>query len=328
MHFSPLAVVSFAAIFSTITAAPMWKEGTCGPEEDAACYPDGSNGKRSPTPVAAPKLPTIFETPTCTFPNGAPNPGCVDGIGYFKRDTPFETDAPKVDHHVDDNYEEKRSIDPHLPTDEDGYLRRSVPVEKGDNIVIGSKRSPAPEEPEKPSEDVGAYDEEKRKRRLPIDETYPFPPPEDEYDYIRRSVKRSPAPAPMRPEGTCGPKEDLACYPDGSNGKRSVEKTKRALSLDSEGHPILTGDNYPPGKRERPVDDHYPPDDGANYEKRARPIDGDYPVPNDDSYPVKREPEPPLDAGDYGGVGIDGFYLKARREAEPLLDAGIYEPDS
>jgi hypothetical protein len=233
MHFSPLAVISFAAIFSTIIAAPMWKEGTCGPEEDAACYPDGSNGKRSPTPAAASKLPTIFETPTCTFPNGAPNPGCVDGSGYLKRDTPFETDAPKVDHHVDDNYEEKRSIDPHLPTDEDGYLRRSVPVEEGDSIVIGSKRSP------------------------------------------------------MRPEGTCGPEEDLACYPDGSNGKRSAEKTKRALSLDSEGHPILTGDNYPPGKRERPVDDHYPPDDGANYEKRARPIDGDYPVPNDDSYPVK-----------------------------------------
>jgi hypothetical protein len=292
MHFSTLAVVSFAAIFSTITAAPTWKEGTCGPEEDAACYPDGSNGKRSPTPVAASKLPTIFETPTCTFPNGAPNPGCVDGIGYLKRDAPFVTDTPNVDHHVDDNYEEKRSIDPHLPTDEDGYLRRSVPVEEGDNIVIGSKRSPAPEEPEKPSEDVGAYDEEKRKRRLPIDETYPFPQPEDEYDYIRRSVKRSPAPAPMHPEGTCGPEEDLACYPDGSNGKRSVEETKPARPIDGD-YPPPNDDSYPVKREPEPEGTCGPEEDLACYQPPPpRPIDGDYPVPKDDSYPVKREPEP------------------------------------
>ena len=151
MYFKLITIVSVAAILSMTLAAPMWPEHTCGPEEDLACYPDGSNGKRSP------------------------------------------------------------------------------------------------EQPE----DVGAYDEE---------DGVPFP------------SKRSPV--PMWPEQTCGPEEDLACYSDGSNGKR-------ALSLDSAGAPIITGDNYPA--------------------RRARPIDGDYPVPNDDSYPVKakRGPRPPVDTGDY-----------------------------
>jgi hypothetical protein len=64
------------------------------------------------------------------------------------------------------------------------------------------------------------------------------------------------------PEPICGPEEDLACYLDGSNGKRSLGKKKRALT--------------------KPF---------------PRPIDGDYPKPNDNSYPVRREPEPLLDAG-------------------------------
>ena len=181
---------------------PMWEEGTCGPEEDIACYPDGSNGKRSPN----------------------------------------------------------------IPEDLGAYG-------EGDGVPV--KRSPLREE------DVGAYDE---------DDGVPWP------------FKRN----PMFPEHTCGPEEDLACYPDGSNGKRSKPvdeiqpqplpsgKNRRALSLDPDGKHIVTGDNYPP--------------------------------------PTKRVPGPlmKLDHGDYPPPDDSGGYIRTKRgaEAAALLDAGIYEPNN
>ena len=198
-------------MISTIAAAPMRPQGTCGPEEDLACYPDGSNGKRSPASVTPPKLPTITK-PTIP-PLGAPTGG-IDGVGY---------------------------------------LRRSVPTEDGDSIVIGSKRSPAATEPSKLpkiSTDAASY----------VEDAASY-----EVDHASYQV------------------EDVGAYD---------EEKKRSLSLDAKGHPILTGENYL-AKRARVIDgEDYPgPEDVADYGKRAprtkQPIDGDYPKPNDASYPVK-----------------------------------------
>lgn len=256
MHLDIPRLLAITAIFTTSLAAPMWREGTCGPEEDLACYSDGSNGKRSaeadllvrapmePDKTCGPeedlacysdgsngkrdldarnpRLPTI--TAVKIPPLGAPTGG-VDGGGYYLR-------------------------------------RRSAPAtDDDDSIVIGSKHKRVPEKPEDPpAEDVGAYDEEK--------------------------------------------------------------KVKRSLSLDADGHPILTGDNYPTAKRDDGDDD----DDGNDSKptvdkwdypiiKRARPIDGDYPTPDDSSYPVKMKMKEKrmrkLDVGDY----------------QPPDDVGVYSPD-
>jgi hypothetical protein len=146
MYINALFITSFAALLSTITMAPL------------------PNEKRSPQgTVTHPKLATIT---ACTIPPlGAPV-GCVDGAGY-----------------------EKRSVDDKIVIGS----KRSVDVE--DKIVIGS-RSPAPDDlptistdaasyvdqasyvPMGPTgdqasyADVGAYDEEKRKRYVVNSDDY------------------------------------------------------------------------------------------------------------------------------------------------------------
>ena len=138
MHLNLPHILTITTLLTTTLAAPMFPEGTCGPEEDLACYPDGSNGKRSS--LTAPHPPSITASKFTIPPLGA-STGGLDGGGYLR-------------------------------------LRRSPPISDAEpaSIVIGSKPktkrspTPSPEKPEEPpSEDVGAYDKEKRSLPLSLD---------------------------------------------------------------------------------------------------------------------------------------------------------------
>jgi hypothetical protein len=193
--------------------APMFPEGTCGPEEDLACYPDGSNGKRSPT---SPKLPSITASRVTIPPLGAPTGG-TDGGGYLRlRRSPPDVDA------------------------------------EPDSIVIGSKPKRSPEKTEDPpTEDVGAYDEEKRSLSLdaaghPIltGDNYPSLEtkrtlPElalDRYNYPIMKREAIPGLSPLKKLEIDGdyPKPDNSSYP-----VRKRERAKRMRKLDM-------GDYAPP----------------------------------------------------------------------------------
>jgi hypothetical protein len=332
MHINVTHILTFTALLTTTLAAPMWKEGgpTCGPEEDLACYSDGSNGKRSALPEPAPMLPEIGACGPATdhacYPNSIEKRSEPD----LNARRPPTLTATKV------------TIPPlGAPTgfDGGGYLRRSKTTADPDGIVIGSKSKRSPEPPEVP-EDVGAYDEEKREiYRPPIDkETYPIakskrvrfldatdytedlanypiekreiPPPVDKETYPMVKSKRE------RPVDAAAYTEDLADYPIvkvKSKRERPIDTT--GYDEDRNGYAVVKVKS----KREREIDfSDYPADFGVYPEERKREanpaplekieIDGDYPKPDDSSYPVKAKRMQKLDTGDYAPPDDVGAY--------------------
>jgi hypothetical protein len=299
MHINVTHIITFTTLLTTVLAAPMWKEGgpTCGPEEDLACYGDGSNGKRSALPEPAPLLP---EPEAC---GPATDHACYPNSIEKRSDSSLDARRPPT------LTATKATIPPlGAPTgfDGGGYLRRSKPTTDSGGIVIGSKSKRSPEPPEVP-EDVGAYDEEKRRRSLSLDAeghailTGAIPPPVDKEIYPMVKSKRE------RPVDAAAYTEDLADYPI------VKVKSKRERPIDTTGYDE-DRNSYAvvkvKSKREREIDfSDYPADFGVYPEERKREanpaplekieIDGDYPKPDDSSYPVKAKRMQKLDTGDY-----------------------------
>ena len=339
MHLNVTHLLTFTALISTTLAAPMWREGTCGPEEDLACYPDGSNGKRSALPEPEPML---KEGGTC---GPEEDLACYGKRAALPEPEPMLPEAcgPATDRACYPNSIEKRSdsdlnarrpptltatrvtIPPlGAPTgfDGGGYLRRSKTVSDTDGIVIGSKPKRSPEQPEIP-EDVGAYDEEKRRRSLSLDaEGHPILTG-DNYPVVKRDI-----PSILDKESYPIEKREISRPPIDKETYPIVKiKSKRERPIDDADYPEDLAD-YPitkaKSKRSRILDaSDYPEDFGVYPEARkikreADPspsplekieIDGDYPQPDDSSYPVKKRMDKLLDSGDYAPPDDMGGYL-------------------
>jgi hypothetical protein len=264
-------ILTITSFLATTLAAPMFPEGTCGPEEDLACYPDGSNGKRSADPEPVPM-----------FPEGTCGPkedlACYPDGSNGKRSSLTGPHLPSIT-------ASKVTIPPlGAPTGFDGggylRLRRSPPTSnaKPASIVIGSKPkpkrapTPSPEEPEDPpSEDVGAYDEEKRSLPLSLDAAGHPILTGDNYPSVED--KR-----------TLPPGLDRYNYP--------IEKRER---------PVDAAD-YPAERKREAIPSPSP--------LKKIEIDGDYPIPDDSSYPVRERAKRmrKLDVGDYEPPTDDGVY--------------------